>query len=383
MPNVFVSYGRESSAAAKALAADIRALGHDVWFDQELTGGQAWWNQILDTVRNCDVFIFVLTPHSLRSVACMGEYGYAAALKRPILPILVADGVSTNLLPPALSQIQFVDYRNQDRGSALGLARALASIPRPGPLPDPLPEPPEVPISYLGGITAQIETRATLSYEQQSALVVDLKRGLRDPETTDDSRALLARLRKRRDLLATIADEVDELLNGSKQKPGAGVVAIETDLPAQPPLVPQQLGTEAAPIDRESLNADPSAVASVDSTPAARDRAKAALWGALIAIPIGIQSVTAAHNASWGWLLVPVSGAAIAGAIGGKRFRILVPAMVCAAIGWGVVEFMLDQSKAEAGVFGVPAGAILGALAASLFARLKSGQRVSSGVARL
>jgi hypothetical protein len=29
MPNVFVSYGRESSATAKALANDIRALGHD------------------------------------------------------------------------------------------------------------------------------------------------------------------------------------------------------------------------------------------------------------------------------------------------------------------------------------------------------------------
>ena len=111
MANVFISYNRQAEAITKALAANIQALGHTVWFDQGLTGGQAWWDEILSQIRGCDRFIFVLDPAALNSVACTREYGYAADLKKPILPVLISEGVSINLLPPALSQIEFVDYR--------------------------------------------------------------------------------------------------------------------------------------------------------------------------------------------------------------------------------------------------------------------------------
>src|SRR5262249_4910190 len=111
MANIFISYNRQTKAITKALVEDIEALGHTVWFDQELSGGQAWWDQILSMVRRCDLFVFVLDPAALNSVACKREYGYAADLRKPILPILVSEGVSTNLLPPSLSQIEFVDYR--------------------------------------------------------------------------------------------------------------------------------------------------------------------------------------------------------------------------------------------------------------------------------
>ena len=99
----------------------------------ELSGGQAWWDQILASIRDCDVFVFVLTPEALISTACKREFGYAADLGKPILPVLVSAGVSTNLLPPALSQIQFVDYRNQNRDATIRLARAFTTIPPPQP----------------------------------------------------------------------------------------------------------------------------------------------------------------------------------------------------------------------------------------------------------
>lgn len=212
MANIFLSYNRQSKSVARTLANDLEALGHTVWFDQELSGGQVWWDQILAMIRDCDVFVFVLAPKSLTSTACNREFGYAADLGKPILPILVSAEVSTNLLPEALSQIQFVDYKKQDRDAAFRLARAIAAVPPPAPLPNPLPSPPEVPVSYLGSLAEQVETTSTLSFEQQSTLVVDLKKCLRDPETTSDTRILLERLRKRRDLLASIADEIDEVL---------------------------------------------------------------------------------------------------------------------------------------------------------------------------
>lgn len=229
MPNIFISYSRGSKAIAITLASDIEALGHTAWFDQEISGGGSWWDQILAQVRECDVFAFVLDPEALGSAACKREYGYAADLGKSILPILVSDQVSTDLLPPALSQIQFVDYRNRDRDAAFRLARALNALPAPGPLPDPLPPPPEAPISYLGSLIERVETTSTLSYEAQSVLVADLRRSIRDLGAADHTHRLLETLRKRRDLFATFAEEVDELLGKSRESP-------------PPPLPPEGTG---------------------------------------------------------------------------------------------------------------------------------------------
>jgi hypothetical protein len=216
LANIFLSYNRKSASAAKTLAEDITSIGHTVWYDNNLGGGQAWWDEILNQVRNCDIFIFVLDGQSLTSTDCNREYNYADALGKSILPVLAAEGVSTNLLPPALSKIQFVDYRAADKSAAFRLAKALLSIPLSKKLPDPLPAPPEVPLSYLGDLTSKVEA-ASLSYEQQSALLLDLKRGFYEEELSEDSFTLLKRLRKRRDLYAAIADDIDELFDSRKK----------------------------------------------------------------------------------------------------------------------------------------------------------------------
>lgn len=210
--NVFISYNRQSQAITTTLANDIEEIGHEAWYDQELSGGQSWWDQILSQIRVCDIFVFVLETEALNSIACKREYNYADALGKPILPVLVSNGISTNLLPTALSKIQFVDYRNQDRSSALRLARSFNNIKTSNQLPNPLPPAPEAPISYLGGLTELVESNSALSFEQQSSLVVDLRRSLRDSETAADTQTLLKKLRKRRDLYATIAEDIDELI---------------------------------------------------------------------------------------------------------------------------------------------------------------------------
>jgi TIR domain-containing protein len=216
MLNIFISYNRQSEAIVQTLANDIKELGHKGWWDQELSGGQTWWNQILAQIRACDLFVFVLDREALNSIACKREADYAGDLGKPILPILVTEEASVNLLPPALGQIQFVDYRKPDRTTALRLARALTTIPPAAPLPDPLPTPPAVPLSYLGGLYERIETLSELSYEEQSSLVVNLKRSWRDPKTSQDTQILLGRLRTRRDLFATIAAEIDEVLESTR-----------------------------------------------------------------------------------------------------------------------------------------------------------------------
>jgi hypothetical protein len=67
-------------------------------------------------------------------------------------------------------------------------------------------------------------------------LVFDLKRSLRDQENQDDARALLKKLRMRRDLFATIAEEIDEVLGSIRKVATTPVRASEvTLLPSKRP----------------------------------------------------------------------------------------------------------------------------------------------------
>ena len=233
MRNTFISYARDTQTLVLGLAEDIKGLGHAVWLDQELSGGQSWWDQILGQIRDCDVFLFALTPDSLKSTACSREYEYAYALGKPIIPVLLSDGVSMNLLPDALSQIQAVDYRDSsDKTATLDIGKALNTVQLLESLPDPLPPAPEVPLSYLGGLASRVDA-PDLSYEEQTALLVDIKGSLRDQATAEDGRTLLNRLKERPDLLAKIEDEIDEIL-GSQ----SGVTAATGSAPGKNGLGP-------------------------------------------------------------------------------------------------------------------------------------------------
>ena len=210
---IFISYQRLSKEKVTALVTDVSLLGYDVWFDQELGGGQNWWNTILESIRKCDIFIFAITEKALESMPCKLEYKYADSLNKPIFPVLIdGNGVSMNILPPELSKIHFIDYQNQNRETALLIAKSLSQIPQPKPLPDPLPDPPDVPIPYMGTILKQVETDLQLNFESQTSLLKKIKKTIHE-SPTHESILLLKKFRNRKDLLASIADEIDELLD--------------------------------------------------------------------------------------------------------------------------------------------------------------------------
>jgi hypothetical protein len=256
MSRIFVSYSRDNQGIVRRLVEDVEALGHVVWFDEELSGGQIWWDEVLNQIRNCEVFVLAVSPATLASTACKREYGYADDVGKPILPIVVSEGVSTNLLPPALSKVQLVTYIRQDRGEALRLARAIASLPPADPLPNPLPPAPQVPVSYLGQLTEKIESLSPLAYDEQSALLFDLRRSIQDPETRDDSRTLLERFRKRRDLFAAIAEEID-LVVGTAPRPAPPMAAAPAAVSA-PRMAPDRSSASfEAPLSIPSIPSIP------------------------------------------------------------------------------------------------------------------------------
>jgi hypothetical protein len=238
VPGIFLSYARETTSAAKTLADDIEKLGYATWLDRDLHGGKAWWDQILAQIRDCEIFVLALSPDSVRSTACSREASYAETLGKPILPIMVAEGVG--VLPARLSRIHYVDYRKQDRDALADLARALRATPPAAALPQPLPEPPAIPLSYLERIAEQIDAETPLSSKDQSEIVSELRGGLSEPETAADARALLERLGKRPELLARIGREIEDLLGDAAAPRKADPTPQAASTPASRPAPPQQ-----------------------------------------------------------------------------------------------------------------------------------------------
>jgi TolB-like protein/Tfp pilus assembly protein PilF len=62
---VFLSYASEDADAAQRICAALRGAGIEVWFDQsELAGGDAWDRQITRQIRECALFIAVVSAHT-------------------------------------------------------------------------------------------------------------------------------------------------------------------------------------------------------------------------------------------------------------------------------------------------------------------------------
>jgi hypothetical protein len=104
----------------------------------------------------------------------------------------------------------------QNKQAAYAMVKSLHSLPESTPLPDPLPPEPPVPISYLGDLRAQIEAEGELNLARQRDLLFELKRRLKDAESREDAFDLMRLLRGREELLATIAEEIDAILDHRK-----------------------------------------------------------------------------------------------------------------------------------------------------------------------
>lgn len=220
MKKVFVSYSRTNLDVVTQLIQDLQAVGVQAWHDQTLTGGQRWWDNILANIRECDIFVFALSPESWASEACRSELAYVQHLSKSILPVLVADGINLNLLPPPLNEIQVTDYRRCDKEAAFALVKSINTAPSSPALPDPLPAPPPVPVSYLSNLKERIDSTAPLNSQEQIGLIFELEGGMRDGRSPTELRDLLLSLRRRDDLLAKIATRIDEALAALEDAPG-------------------------------------------------------------------------------------------------------------------------------------------------------------------
>jgi serine/threonine kinase PknH len=226
---LFISYSSQDRATVDDLTTALRKAQQQVWFDQELGGGDSWWNKILEEIRTCDVFIVALSNNWLLSKPSQSELRYARDLKRPILPVRIGSVDSMRVNP--LATLQIIDYTNPTVDAGIQLVTAVHALrATPVPLPDPLPEEPPVPFGYITRLGNTLSEKE-LSPQQQIQLLVELRSGLEqdgdDPSARSDIAQLLRMLRLRHDVTYRTRTEIDNAL--------ASIESSETpDAKAQP-----------------------------------------------------------------------------------------------------------------------------------------------------
>jgi hypothetical protein len=267
---LFISYSSQDRSTVDALTTALRRGQNQVWFDQELGGGDSWWNKILEQIRECEVFIVALSNNWLQSKPSQSELRYARALNRPILPVRIGDVDSMRVNP--LAALQIIDYRDPTVDAGIQLVTAVHGLrSTPVPLPDPLPEEPPVPFGYITRLGNQLAEKE-LSPQLQLQLLVELRSGLDedgdDPSARGDIAQLLRMLRLRHDVTYRTRSEIDNVLGEIEAKDGSSAGSpAAAEAKAQAPTSPTQPSTGPQPAS--SPEPAPSSTAAVGSGAAA------------------------------------------------------------------------------------------------------------------
>ena len=108
MSRIFVSYDRTDRALIRDLSARLRRVYDHVWYDENLTGGEDWWNEIRRHIAEADIFMYMLSNDSAKSEYCYKEHSEASRLNKEILPVRISP-IPPQEIPDFLREIQYVD----------------------------------------------------------------------------------------------------------------------------------------------------------------------------------------------------------------------------------------------------------------------------------
>lgn len=95
-PYVFISYARLDKDKVYAEIKRFNDAGFNVWYDEGITPGNEWSDEIAEALAKCAVFVVMLTPTSAPREAVLNEISFALDEGKPFLAIYLED---TELTP--------------------------------------------------------------------------------------------------------------------------------------------------------------------------------------------------------------------------------------------------------------------------------------------
>ncbi|WP_204151648.1 TIR domain-containing protein [Leptolyngbya sp. CCY15150] len=112
--DVFISYSRADSGFARKLNNALQLQGKRTWFDQEsiAVGTADFQQEIYQGIESADIFLFILSPRSVKSPYCADEVEYAAKLNKRFVTVL-HQSIDSSTLHPELAKVQWLDFHQR------------------------------------------------------------------------------------------------------------------------------------------------------------------------------------------------------------------------------------------------------------------------------
>ena len=155
---VFVSYSRKDTEFVDRLDRDLTMLGHEVWIDRsDLVGGgeDRWRRSIVNTIRDSEAMLIVLSPHSIASENVERELSVAADNKKRVIPVLLRPCELPSGFEYELAGVQYIDFATMQHDEAVS---QLSAQLRPVVEGAPDASPPTPPIRLSGDTEKLVRT---------------------------------------------------------------------------------------------------------------------------------------------------------------------------------------------------------------------------------
>lgn len=109
--DVFISYRRKDSEFVIQLDQELNNRGISAWFDKEsIEVADHWRTSIAEGIRECKVFVLVLSPDAVESVNIRKEVDLAERHGKPIVPLMWRKTDIPVAFEYALAGIQWIDF---------------------------------------------------------------------------------------------------------------------------------------------------------------------------------------------------------------------------------------------------------------------------------
>lgn len=95
---VFVSYAHADARIVYPELERLKRLGYNLWYDEGVSPGARWSDELALRIHNCSLFLVLVTPGVARSVHCQDELNYVLEAERPVLAMHIAE----TELPPGI-----------------------------------------------------------------------------------------------------------------------------------------------------------------------------------------------------------------------------------------------------------------------------------------
>jgi hypothetical protein len=115
MNQLFVSYSRKDTEFARWLTEKLTTQNMEVWVDwEDIPPSVDWMKEIEKGIEEADIFIFVVSPDSIRSRVCGEEVAHAIKNGKRIAPVIARE-VDMQEAPATLTHLNWIFFcRPQD-----------------------------------------------------------------------------------------------------------------------------------------------------------------------------------------------------------------------------------------------------------------------------